>query len=291
MYRPLIYPLILLLTSAACSPFSPKSKPEVVAEVNKNQLFASDIALLIPPGLPREDSIAMLRQYINTWALAHLMEAKAQKELDKDQKDVSQALEEYRRSLLVFRYEKSFIETRIDTTITPEELKKVYKQNAFLFVLPEPIVKVRYIKMALASPYVERVRSLYRTKSIEETYQLEQMAQNSAEKYDTFNDQWISASILSKELPVTTDELIRAIDRHPDAKDKSLEYKDNAYAYYLFFFEVTPAGATAPIEYAENSIRNIILGNRKKELQKNLEKDVLEEGWRTKQLKVYFDEK
>jgi len=282
MYRIVLF-LIIFLPSA-CSLFPFGNKTDVVAEVNKKQLLTSDIALLIPPGLSPEDSLSMLHQYVNTWALTHLLEAKAQKELNKDQKDVSQALEEYRRSLLVFRYEKSYVETRIDTIITLEEYRKIYKDNEILFTLSEPIVKVRYIKIALTSPHIEMVRSLYRTLSMEETYQLEQMAQNSVEKYNTYNNQWISASNLSRDLPVSSEEVIRSISRG------GMECADNFYAYFVAFLEITPAGSIGPLEYEEATIRNIILGRRKQELLKNLEKEVLEEGWRTKQLKVYYQD-
>ena len=283
MYRILFF-LLLLLLPKSCSLFSSKAKTEVIAEVNKNQLLASDIELLIPSGLSREDSLSMLHQYINTWALALLMEAKALKELPKEERDLSQALEEYRRSLLVFQYEKKYIETRIDTTISTEEITKTYQDNTFLFTLSEPIVKVRYVKLSLSSPYLEMVRSLYRTQSIEEIYQLEQMAQHATDTYETYNDQWISVSNLAKDLPASSEEVARSINHG------FFECTDNSFAYFVAFLETTPADALAPIEYEEASIRNIILGKRKQQLLKNLERDVLEEGWKTNQLKVYFNE-
>ena len=272
----------LLLIPTSCSFFSFGNKSDVVAEVNKKQLLAPEISFLIPPGLPRDDSLAILKQYVNSWALAHLMEAKAQKELPKELKDLSSALEEYRRSLLVFQYEKSYVESRIDTLITHDELRKTFTDNAELFTLSEPIVKPRLIKISLSSPNLEMVRSLYRTKIIEDTYRLEQMAYNSAEKYDIYNEQWVSASSLSRDLPVSSEEVIRSINRG------FLECTDQLYAYFVAFLETTNAGAKAPFEYEELSIRNIIIGRRKIELLKKLEKDVLEEGWRSKQLKVYF---
>ena len=282
MYRFLF--ILLPLLPCSCSLFSVGSKVDVIAEVGKYQLLASEFTLLIPYGLPLEDSLAMQRQYINNWALAHLMEDRAQKELPKELKDVTIALEEYRRSLLVYQYEKSYIETRIDTTVTQEELNNVYRENEALFTLTEPIAKVRYMKIALTSPNLEMVRSLYRTQSMEETYQLEQMAQNSVEKYELYNNQWINASTLSRDLPLSSDEVVRFFNRG------SLECSDTFYAYFVAFLEMTPVGAIGPIEYEEVTIRNIILGRRKQELLKNLEKEVLEEGYRTKKLKVNFNQ-
>lgn len=278
-----IFAFLLFLGLCACSWWPLGSKDDVVvASVNKKQLRASDITALIPAGLPVEDSLAMLRQYVNSWALNHLMEEKAQKELPKEQKEVGQALEEYRRSLLVFRYQKSYVEARIDTTITLAELKSCYDDHRPLFILTEPLVKVRYIKMGSNAPYVEMVRSLYRIHTVEEESKLEQMAQNSAEKYETYNDQWISVSALASDLPVTSEEVLRAIGKG------YLECKDNFSTYFVSFFESIPTGMPAPIEYEEPVLRNIIFGKRKQELLKNLEQEVLKEGWQTQQLKVYF---
>ena len=279
-YALILFPLLIL---PACSLLPSKAKTEVIAEVNKNQLLASDIISLIPAGLPREDSLSILRQYINTWALSHLMESKALRELPKEQRDVSQALEEYRRALLVFRYEKKFVETRIDTAITSEDIIKTYHDNQILFTLSEPIAKLRYVKISLSSPYLEMVRSLYRSTSTEDIYRLQEMAHNSADKYDTYNNQWISASAISKEVPVSTEEVIRSMERG------FLDCNDNIFAYFVAFSDLIPSQAVGPIEYQEASIRNIILGRRKQDLLKNLEKEVLEEGWKTKQLKVYFN--
>ena len=281
MYRSLFFLSLLLPTS--CSFFSLGNKVAIVAEVNKNKLLATDIEALIPSGLSREDSLAMLRQYINTWALGHLLEAKAQKELPKEQKDVSRSLEEYRRALLVFQYEKSYVETRIDTLITLEEIRKVYNDNKEIFTLSEPVVKPRLIKISLTSPNLAMVRSLYRTRIMEETYQLEQIAHSSAERYDTYNDQWISALNLSRELPISFEEVIRGI------KVGFLECTDPLFVYFVSFLDTTLAGSIGPLEYEEPSIRNIILGRRKQELLKKLEKEVLEEGWKTNQLQVYFN--
>jgi len=259
-------------------------KDDVVAQVNKKQLFASDVAALIPAGLSREDSLTMLRQYINSWALNLLMVEKAQKELPKEQRDVSQALEEYRRSLLVFRYEKSYLETRIDTLVSQAELKRFYDDNQSLFILAEPLVKARYLKMGLNAPYLEMARSLYRSQSMENVFQLEQLAKDVAEKYETYNDNWISALSLAQDLPVTTEELIRAIGKG------YLECTDNFSIYFVAMLETAFPGNPAPIEYKESAIRNIIIAKRKQKFLKDLEQEVLKEAWTTNQLKVYIDD-
>jgi hypothetical protein len=276
--------LLLLPLLGACKYITFSSKENVVAEIDHHQLLASEISGLIAPGLPREDSLALLRQYVNSWALSLLMEKRAEKELPKEEKDVHQALEEYRRSLLVFRYEKNYLEQRIDTLITEAERRNFFQGNQDIFLLKEPIAKARYIKVSKSSPYLETLRSLYKTRSIEEGYQLEQLAQNATEKYETFQDQWISASQLARDLPLQTDACIEAM------KKGYFECADNYSHHLVMVFEQMPAGVPAPQEYEEANIRNMILAKRKQELLRKLEQEVLQDGWQTQQLKVYFDQ-
>jgi len=245
--------------------------------------LASEITNLIPSGLPREDSLALLRQYVNSWALSLLMEKRAEKELAKEEKDVHRALEEYRRSLLVFRYEKNYLEQRIDTLITEAEHRQFFQENQALFQLNQPIAKVRYIKVSKNSPQLETLRKLYRTRSLEEIYELEQLAQSTAEKYETFQDQWISASQLARDLPLQTDDCINAMSKG------YFECSDNYSFYFVMVFEQINTGNPAPQEYEDANIRNMILAKRKQELLRQLEHQVLQDGWQTQQLKVYFD--
>ena len=279
-------PFILLLPFllGACNLINFNSKENVVAQVDSHQLLASEITNLIPSGLPREDSLALLRQYVNSWALSLLMEKRAEKELAKEEKDVHRALEEYRRSLLVFRYEKNYLEQRIDTLITEAEHRQFFQENQALFQLNQPIAKVRYIKVSKNSPQLETLRKLYRTRSLEEIYELEQLAQSTAEKYETFQDQWISASQLARDLPLQTDDCINAMSKG------YFECSDNYSFYFVMVFEQINTGNPAPQEYEDANIRNMILAKRKQELLRQLEHQVLQDGWQTQQLKVYFDE-
>ena len=278
----LIFLLLPLL--GACKFLTFNNKENVVAEIDHHQLLASEVSGLIAPGLPREDSLALLRQYVNSWALSLLMEKRAEKELLKEEKDMHQALEDYRRSLLVFRYEKIYLEQRIDTLITETERRQFFQENQDIFLLKEPVAKVRYIKVSKSSPYLETIRSLYKTHSIEEGYQLEQLSQNAAEKYEAFQDQWISASQLARDLPLQTDDCIEAM------KKGHFECTDNYSYYFVVVFEQMNTGVLAPQEYEEANIRNMILAKRKQELLRKLEQEVLQDGWQTQQLKVYFDE-
>jgi hypothetical protein len=96
----------------------------VVARVGEHKLLRSELSAYIPAGVSPEDSLALAQQYINAWAEELLFLDIAESQLPKEELDVSRELEEYRRSLLKYRYEEQYINERLDTVISDDEVRK-----------------------------------------------------------------------------------------------------------------------------------------------------------------------
>ena len=101
-------------------------KGEVVARVGEHRLHRSQLESYIPAGVSSEDSVGLAQQYIRAWAEDLLRLDMADEQLSKEEKDVSEELESYRRSLLKYRYEQLYINQRLDTLITTEEVNAFY---------------------------------------------------------------------------------------------------------------------------------------------------------------------
>ena len=78
----------------------------VVARVGDHRLMRSELAEYIPAGVSSEDSLGLAQQYIKAWAEELLFLDMAESRLSKEEQDVSKELEEYRRTLLKYRYEE-----------------------------------------------------------------------------------------------------------------------------------------------------------------------------------------
>ena len=76
-----------------------------MAEVSGEKLYRSDLDAVIPKGISQEDSTYLAKQYINTWASEMVYLGIAEQQLSKTEKDVTKELEDYRKSLLKYRYE------------------------------------------------------------------------------------------------------------------------------------------------------------------------------------------
>jgi len=249
------------------------SSDKVVAEVGGQTLLESDIRELIPQGTTPEDSVRMLEQYINTWAVNHLLLKKAESELSKSEKDVEQELEDYRSSLLVYRYENLYIESRLDTTITDDECREYYARHSANFTSNSTVVKARVIKVSQSSPNIPAIKNMYKANGIEEIDELERLCYSSADKYDNFGNNWVDISAIASTIPYDLQSCERAA-----SSGSYIETSDTLYKYFVYFLDKVSAGNIPPFEYYQPRIKEIILSKRKQELISDLEKTLIKEA-------------
>jgi len=270
--------------AVSCKYLEFRSKDEVVAEVNGKKLYVSEVRSLVPPGTQPADSVEMLKQYVNRWALKHLLLKKAEDELSKEEIDVEQEIEDYRSSLLMYRFEKNFIDQRLDTTISEQECRDYYEKNAPHFILSSPVVKARFAKISNSSPNLESLRIGYKAQSIEDIEEFERLCYSSAEKYGNFNNQWVDLSMVAREVPYDTQTLEKGM-----SSGNSVEIKDSVYTYLVYFNDKFPSGSTAPFEYYLPEIKETILSKRKQQLVADLEKNLLRDAIDKNHLKTNFN--
>ena len=110
---------------------------QVVAKACGEKLYLSVLSQYIPDGLTPEDSTRLALQYINSWASDILFKHTAEAQLSKEDKDVSKELEDYRKSLLKYRYQQKYIAEHLDSLVTPEEISGYYEANPDKFRLPD----------------------------------------------------------------------------------------------------------------------------------------------------------
>jgi len=253
-----------------------------VARIGQEVLYESDIVRLMPEGVSSADSAAMISRYINTWALGRLMLRKAEEQLSKAERDVTAEVEEFRSALLGFRFEKRWVEERLDTTVTLEEARLYYEEHPSSSIFPYPLVKARVIRISTSSPYYETVKGAYTVTSEQDVAGLRELCYSSAERYTDFGGDWVPLSQLAKELGTDIETCTREV-----LPKKSCEMKFNDSNYLIFIEEKVDAGEVSPFEYNVARIRETILGKRKQELLTKLEQDLLEDAHINGTLKIY----
>ena len=283
MKRPLLLLLTLLLTLTSCEQMrSTWHRHDRIARIKGEVLYESDVKALLPPGSSPEDSAAFVSQYVNTWALSRLLLIKAKDELPKSEKDVAQQVEEFRNNLLGYRYEKYFIESRLDTTVSQAQMEEYYEAHSQSYVLSQPIFKGRAITLLTKSPYYDAIKTSFRASEPTDIRALEELCYASAEKYTDFENQWVPLSALAKEINMDYEQCVTRF-----ASGNSQEIEESGTTYFVFIEDMRAAGELSPFEYNRNHIRETIISKRKQDLLNTLERDLLEDARLTNTLKLY----
>ena len=150
---------IVLPMFASCKTISDfLDKGEVVAKVGDVKLKMEDLQKVIPNGISADDSVAFARQYINSWALDQVFLNVAESQLSPAELDVSKELEDYRKSLLKYRYEQLFVNERLDTAVSEDKVQQYYDEHSDEFVLERPVVKARFLSISSKSPMKDKIK-------------------------------------------------------------------------------------------------------------------------------------
>lgn len=256
---------------------------EVVARLGKRKLYRADLAPFIPADVSPEDSAAIARQYITTWAKEQLYMDVAEQQLSKSESDVRDELEDYRRSLLKYRYEKQYIADRLDTLITYSEAEEYYKSHPDLFVLRAPIVRARFLDIMKESPARETIRRKMSSKEWADLAAADSMAYLSALKYEDRSDEWVDMPVYARNFGYDYGTVLSRL--RPDGY---IEFEEEAGDIKIgYVVEILRASEIAPLEYCLPRIRDIILSNRKHALLASLEQDLLSDALETEKLIIY----
>lgn len=258
---------------------------QAVAQVGKNRLYKSELERFIPGMIPVEDSVRLAEQYINSWAMDLLYLDVAEAQLSKAELDVSEELENFRRSLLKYRYQQRYINDRLDTLITDDQIRKYYESHAAEFELRRPVLKVRFVDVMKASPNKDAILKMMTSEDYDDVQRADTLAKSTALRYFDGADQWMDAGELSKFFGLDHTEMLSHLKG--DMIRYEPEDRDDLMAAYVLDIRRT---GTAPLEYCASRIRDILMSARKHELMNSLERDLLKDALENKKFVVYQNE-
>ncbi|SDC50487.1 hypothetical protein SAMN05216323_103422 [Williamwhitmania taraxaci] len=277
-----LFSFLMLSIFASCSLLSGKESEKPVAKAYGKELYLSQILEIFPPGMGKEDSVQILKNYLEGWVRKQVILQRAESNLTSDQKNVDQLIEDYRTSLLIYKYEQKYLSQKLDTIISEDQVRTFYDSNKDNLVLMNSIVKALFVKISNSSQALEKVKELYRSNKDEEIKALDDLCLQGAAKYDYFNEQWVSFNYVLGEVPYQPDsqeDFLR--------KNQSLEFKDSLFTYLLNIKDYKLKGELAPLGYERENIKSIILNQRKQVLIKDLEIKMYNEALNRGQLKVF----
>ncbi|WP_284651377.1 hypothetical protein [Flavobacterium terrisoli] len=274
---------LVMVLFCSCNYFKPEQKLESIARVGKSYLYKSDIATLVPAGTSKEDSILMVRDFINRWASQKLLIEAAERNLsDKKKGEYNALIKQYKIDLYTKAYIEEVVKNTVDTLVTQQELKKYYDENKENFKTTGTLVRLRFINLSIDNPRFATIRSKFfdynkKDKKFWDTYALQF-------KSFALNDSvWVDMSQVYVKLPVI----------NPDNRDdiirpgKKAQIQDNDDVYLIKITNVIDRNQISPFEYIKPTLKEVILNKRKLELIKKFEKEITDDAIKNKDYEIY----
>jgi hypothetical protein len=253
-----------------------------LAKVGENILFLDDLQSILPKGLSPDDSLMMAEDYIKKWIMNELLVKKAEENLSPLQKDLTKELNEYRSSMLTYRYKMELMLQRLDTIVDETEISAYYGQNKENFILNRDIVKAIFIKIPAEVTKPEQVKVFCEQVSDDNLRELREFCLKYAITFDIFVDNWVELDLIAQNLPEPIEDKNRFLRRNA-----IIEIRDNDFYYLLCVIDYRLANNMAPVEYVTENIKNLIINRRRIDFLKKIEDDVYVEGVRNNKFKFY----
>jgi hypothetical protein len=267
----------------SCNYFKPEQKSQSIARVGKNYLYKSDIAKLVPPGTSKEDSLLLVRDFIDRWASQKLLIEAAERNLsDAKKREYNTLIKQYKIDLYTSAYIEEVVKNTVDTVVSQEELKKYYEENKENFKANGTLVRLRYVNLSRENPRFETIKNKFfnyskKDKKFWDTYALQ------CKSFAMNDSVWVDMSQVYAKLPVVTpenrDELIRP--------GKKMQIQNNDDTYLIKVTNVLDKNQILPFEYSKPTLKEVLLNKRKLELIKKFEKDITNDAIKNNDYEIY----
>lgn len=255
---------------------------KIVAQVGEKKLLLSEVSRIIPSNIEVQDSILMANDYVRKWVKQELLINKANENLTPEQKNLTREIEEYRNSLIIYKYKNELMNQQMDTLVTQRQIEQYYNANTDNFKLNSNIVKAVFIKIPKEVANPKHIRELADDNSEEGINALREYCIQYAKGFDFFNNNWVDFEIVKNNIPGEISDEKQFLSRN-----NQIELNDSVYYYLVNIHDYKFKNELAPVEYVETNIKNLILNKRKIEFLKQIEENVYKEGIRQNKFKIH----
>jgi|TARA_B110000483_G_C18181684_1_gene537295 hypothetical protein len=279
---PFLLPLVVLFFGG-CNLFVPKSETTELARVGSKYLYLVDVKDNIPIQAGLEDSLLIIQESVNKWIEQELLVQRAELNLGKEALDIDKQLQDYRNSLVVYSFEKEFVNQKLDTVVGEQELLNYYQNNTQNFELRDYVVKVLYVKVEKNAPHQKELSKMLTAEEDEELrYSLEDYCRQFATNFMLENETWLYFNDLLKEIPIKTFSIDAFLK-----KNSYLELEDENFNYFLSIKDFRLKDSVSPFELESNRIKSIILNKRKLDLLSKMRKNLFQDALSNNQIEYF----
>ena len=272
---------VLSCTQKAEAPVVDES---IAAMAYGKQLSWDEISSIIPNQATEEDSAALAERFVNDWLKEQTILRQAELSLSEDEKRFDEELENYRKNLLTFAYENQYVQQRLDTLISAEEIQAYYEENQDIFGLKDYIVKAKFCILESSTPKLKKFRKLFERSESEALVELEQFCVDYGASYYVDVDNWMYFEELLSNVPIETYNVESFLRKNP-----KVEFEKADKLYFVSVLDYKLKDSVSPLDLVANQIRSLILNRRKKELLAKMREDLYKSALSSKEIEKLYE--
>ena len=272
---------IFTLTSCDYIKLQERDAPtsEIIAIVNTDKLFKEDLKDFLPRNISREDSLILVKSFIQDWAVKKLLlDAAANNNTQESLKNINSLVQDYKESLLINNFKEALIKQQLDTIISDDEVEAYYLINNENFKLNEVLVKSKYLYFDASVINKKEIIKFFKSEEIEDAEELERQ-QLSFKMYQLNDSIWTELDKILLKLPFSKENLLK--------KSKFIQKQDSLRLYLVAIKDVLRRNDIAPLSCIKPTIKEMILHKRKIELIRNIEKIIVKDATKNNNFKIY----
>ncbi|MCL6259180.1 peptidyl-prolyl cis-trans isomerase [Aquiflexum sp. TKW24L] len=280
--------LFFLSTISACDFFRFKSQEEVendpiLATVDNQNLHWSELLFIGSESKSVEDSANLANRYVQSWVRKQLLIKEAGKSMAFDEAEINRKLLDYKYALMVYEFEKKYVEENLDYKVSQKEIEDYYQVNKVNFSLKEIIVRLNFVKIEKGSAQNSQVERLLRSQSQKDSDSFKELAANSGTNYFLEDSTWIKLDDIIINTPLANHpnkvELVRS--------NKYVTTEDERFKYLIKIIEYKLQDQVPPLEFVREEITKILINKRRIELVDQLQKEVYNRALEKNEFKIY----
>ncbi|MEM1120235.1 MAG: hypothetical protein AAGJ18_07280 [Bacteroidota bacterium] len=250
----------------------------LLATVQNKSLSLSELDGMFPQSATADDSIKIIKAYVERWIRKSLLMQEAERNIPKDL-NIDELVRDYRASLVQYSYEQQLVEQELDSTITKRELNEFYEKNKEQYQLDAPIIRCHFIKVPQDAKDLADIRATWQANQASDQEKLLALCNKNATEYLLTDSIWYKVETLAKEMPEGT------IDNNNIGRRKAFTIQDNDFIYFFRLLELVNRKQIAPLSYIEGQASKVILHRRKIKLLEEKKEDLYEQ--KANEVKVF----
>ena len=268
----------------SCSNDEETEKGKEVASVYDYKLYTNEIREALPAGLTEEDSLEFAKDYTETWIRENILLHHAEEKLSGMKEVIENRLAKYKRSLMIYEFEKQMMEEGLDTLVSNQEMKLYYENNKHDFELKDYILKCLYVKLEKGTAGEENVLKWIKSDKREDWLKLDEFCAKNAVSFYQDRDNWIFLNDILRDVPLEIPNKVSFLKGN-----KMVHFSDDEYTYVLNILDYRLKEEISPLSLERENIKSRILQSRMNALLKELRNNLIKTAYDENEVSVEND--